>query len=91
MKEIPRNAFIVHRHRAKRAGEHLDLRMREGEGFRYGRYGAGTLEVFCRGTYETIEKTDKAWKFRLTSDKCEGVFVLVRMRENNFLLMQGKM
>ncbi len=127
MKEIPGNAFIIHRHRAKRADEHLDLRMRDGEGFRSwaipkarlpeagerllavetefhelsayfaegeipdGIYGAGTLEVFCRGTYETMEKTDKAWKFRLISDQCGGVFVLVRMKENNFLLMHGKM
>lgn len=124
--KIPLNAFVIHRHRAKRAGEHLDLRLREGDGFRSyaipkarlpgaeerllavetelhdlsayfaegeipdGEYGAGMLEVFCRGTYETMEKTGKAWKFRLISDQCEGVFVLVRMKENDFLLMRGK-
>lgn len=124
--KVPENAFVIHKHNARRAGLHLDLRMREGDSLRSwaipkarlpergerllaietdlhelsdyfaegeipeGEYGAGTLEVFCRGTYETIERTDKAWKFRLISEGCEGVFVLVRTGENRFILMRGK-
>lgn len=126
MNEIPENAFVIHRHRAKRAGLHFDLRMREGDSMRSwaipkahlpekgekllametdlhelesyylegeipdGEYGTGTMEVFCRGTYETIERTEKAWKFRLISDQCYGVFVLVHTGENRFIFMRGK-
>ncbi len=126
MRKIPQNAFVIHKHRAKRAGLHFDLRIREGDGFRSwaipkarlpekgerllaketefhdlssyfaegeipdGSYGAGDLEIYCRGTYETIERTEKAWKFRLISEGCSGVFVLVNMGGNDFLFLRGK-
>lgn len=69
-----------------------------------GNYGAGTVEIWDKGLYIPVNKEHEAitgrqalqalkngeLKFLLKGDKLEGEFVLVRMKENNWLLIKHK-
>lgn len=55
-----------------------------------GEYGAGTVEIFDRGTYEPIGDFDKDFKkghirFFLKGEKISGSFTLVNFRDKNWL------
>ncbi|MGC8894620.1 MAG: hypothetical protein ACP5QG_07225 [candidate division WOR-3 bacterium] len=49
MKEIPEHAFIIHKHRAKRAGVHFDLRVKEGDGVFVLVHTGDNRFIFMRG------------------------------------------
>jgi bifunctional non-homologous end joining protein LigD len=69
-----------------------------------GNYGAGTVEVWDSGFYIPVDKEHEPisgrqalqtlkngeLKFLLKGNKIEGEFVLVRMKENNWLLIKHK-
>jgi bifunctional non-homologous end joining protein LigD len=58
-----------------------------------GQYGAGTVEIWDRGTYELLEeKRDGGLTFRLHGERADGVWTLVPARldgdERNWLLLR---
>ena len=58
-----------------------------------GQYGAGTVEIWDRGTYELLEaKRDGGLTFRLDGERAHGVWTLVPARldgnERNWLLLR---
>ena len=66
------------RHLAVHVEDHpIDYATFEGE-IPKGQYGAGTVEIFDRGTYELVEeKRDGGLTFRLHGEKLDGVWTLV--------------
>jgi len=55
-----------------------------------GQYGAGTVEVWDRGTYTLKARTEKKIEFTLHGTKLRGDYALVNFRENNWLLLRKK-
>src|SRR3954469_8122063 len=60
-----------------------------------GQYGAGTVEIWDRGTYELLEeKRDGGLKVRLHGERLEGVWTLVPAhldgKEENWLLIRSR-
>ncbi len=54
-----------------------------------GQYGAGTVEIWDKGKYKLIERSDKAIKFELKGKKLKGEYVLVKFRGGkNWLLFK---
>jgi len=54
-----------------------------------GEYGAGTVEIWDRGTFDLKERTDKTISFVLHGKKLKGDYRLVNFRENNWLLFKS--
>ena len=46
-----------------------------------GNYGAGEVRIFDRGTYEVLEQKEGNVRFRLHGERLQGVYRLVRTRE----------
>ncbi len=60
-----------------------------------GQYGAGTVEIFDKGTYEPLNSFTKGLKdgkllFFLNGEKYVGAWTLVRMDEKNWLVIKEK-
>lgn len=56
-------------------------------------YGAGTVEIWDRGDYELIERTDDRIEADLHGSKLKGVYLLVKFEragENNWLFFKSK-
>lgn len=123
--DLPDNFFVIQLHKAKKAGKHFDLRLREGnvlkswaipkaklpkKGERFlaiqtedhplaygtfegeipeGQYGAGTVEIYCTGEYETLSKGSKKWKFELDGDNCSGIYTLVHIGDKKWLIISS--
>jgi bifunctional non-homologous end joining protein LigD len=81
------------RHLAVHVEDHpLDYGTFEGE-IPKGQYGAGTVEIWDRGTYELLEeKRDGGLTFRLDGTRAQGVWTLVPAhldgKEQNWLLLR---
>jgi bifunctional non-homologous end joining protein LigD len=81
------------RHLAVHVEDHpLDYGSFEGE-IPQGQYGAGTVEIWDRGTYELLEeKRDGGLTFRLDGRRAQGVWTLVPAhldgKEQNWLLLR---
>ena len=81
------------RHLAVHVEDHpLDYGSFEGE-IPKGEYGAGTVEIWDRGTYELLEeKRDGGLTFRLDGERARGVWTLVPAhldgKEQNWLLLR---
>ena len=81
------------RHLAVHVEDHpLDYGSFEGE-IPKGEYGAGTVEIWDRGTYELLEeKRDGGLTFRLEGERARGVWTLVAAhldgKEQNWLLLR---
>ncbi|MBM3676486.1 MAG: DNA ligase D, partial [Actinobacteria bacterium] len=81
------------RHLAVHVEDHpLDYATFEGE-IPKGQYGAGTVEIWDRGTYELLEeKRDGGLTVRLAGDRLRGIWTLVPARldgkEENWLLLR---
>jgi bifunctional non-homologous end joining protein LigD len=56
-----------------------------------GEYGAGTVEIWDKGTFELKERTEKAISFVLHGNKLKGDYRLVNFKENNWLLFKVRM
>ncbi|MBI5555407.1 MAG: 3'-phosphoesterase [Elusimicrobia bacterium] len=54
-----------------------------------GEYGAGTVEIWDKGTYQLLEKNDKAYSLEISGTKLKGIFYLVKLKpgedKNNWL------
>jgi DNA ligase D-like protein (predicted 3'-phosphoesterase) len=55
-----------------------------------GEYGAGTVEIWDRGTFDLKERTEKALSFILHGNKLQGDYRLVNFKEKNWLLFRAK-
>jgi len=55
-----------------------------------GMYGAGTVEVWDKGTYALKTRTEKKIEFTLHGTRLRGDYALVNFRENNWLLLRKK-
>jgi len=55
-----------------------------------GEYGAGTVEIWDKGTYTLKNRTDKMIEFTLQGTKLKGNYTLIRFKENNWLLIRKK-
>jgi bifunctional non-homologous end joining protein LigD len=83
------------RHLAVHVEDHpLDYATFEGE-IPAGSYGAGTVEIWDRGTYELVEeKADGGLTVKLAGDRLRGVWTLVPARldgdEKNWLLVRKR-
>jgi DNA ligase D-like protein (predicted 3'-phosphoesterase) len=55
-----------------------------------GEYGAGTVEIWDKGTFDLKERTDKAFSFALHGKKLQGDYRLVNFKDKNWLLFKVK-
>lgn len=59
-----------------------------------GEYGAGTVEIWDQGTYQLLEKSDKAYSVELSGKKLKGLYYLVKLKpgedKNNWLFFKKK-
>jgi len=55
-----------------------------------GEYGAGTVEIWDKGTYTLKNRTDKMIEFALHGSRLSGDYTLIRFKENNWLLIRKK-
>jgi len=55
-----------------------------------GQYGAGTVEIWDKGTYTLQNRTDKMIEFVLQGSKLKGNYALINFKENNWLLIKKK-
>lgn len=45
-----------------------------------GEYGAGTVEIWDQGTYQLLEKSEKAYSLEISGRKLKGLFYLVKLK-----------
>ena len=55
-----------------------------------GEYGAGTVEVWDKGTYTLKNRTEKMIEFSLEGTKLRGNYTLINFKESNWLLIRKK-
>lgn len=55
-----------------------------------GEYGAGTVEIWDKGTYTLKNRTDKIIEFTLDGSRLKGSYALVNFKDNNWLLIKKK-
>jgi DNA ligase D-like protein (predicted 3'-phosphoesterase) len=56
-----------------------------------GEYGAGTVEIWDRGTYRLIDRKEDKLILEINGDKLKGAYVLVRFKEQkNWLFFKKK-
>jgi DNA ligase D-like protein (predicted 3'-phosphoesterase) len=55
-----------------------------------GEYGAGTVEIWDKGTYILQNRTDKIIDFTLYGSQLNGDYSLVHFKKNNWLLLKKK-
>jgi len=46
-----------------------------------GQYGAGTVKIWDKGSYETVEKDKDKWIFNLNGKELKGIYVLLRFKK----------
>jgi bifunctional non-homologous end joining protein LigD len=67
----------------------LDYAFFEGE-IPEGQYGAGTVKLWDRGTYETISWGEKEIEIRIHGERIRGVYALVKLSGKNWLMLRSK-
>jgi len=55
-----------------------------------GQYGAGTVEIWDKGTYTLKNRNDKIIEVTLNGTRLKGNFALIHFKENNWLLIRRK-
>jgi len=55
-----------------------------------GEYGAGTVEIWDRGTYTLKNRTDKKIEITLHGSRLSGDYTLIHFKQNNWLLIRKK-
>ena len=53
-----------------------------------GHYGAGTIDIWDRGTYEKVKWSDDEIVVDLSGQRLKGRYSLVRMRDGNWLVQR---
>ncbi len=56
-----------------------------------GEYGAGTVEVWDRGTYTLESRSEREVKFTLNGVRLSGGYVLLKLQGRNWLLFKRRM
>jgi len=55
-----------------------------------GEYGAGTVEIWDKGTYILESRSENEIKFTLKGKRLSGCYVLLRLRDRNWLLFKRR-
>lgn len=55
-----------------------------------GEYGAGTVEIWDKGTYTLKTRTEKMIEFTLEGTRLKGNYALIHFKDNNWLLIRKK-
>ena len=55
-----------------------------------GEYGAGTVEIWDKGTYKLKNRDEKIIEFTLDGSRLKGKYALINFKENNWLLIKKK-
>ncbi len=55
-----------------------------------GEYGAGTVEIWDKGTYTLKNRTEKMIEFTLEGTRLKGNYALIHFKDNNWLLIRKK-
>jgi len=55
-----------------------------------GEYGAGTVEIWDKGTYMLKNRADKIIEFTLHGSKLSGNYALINFKEKNWLLVRKR-
>ena len=55
-----------------------------------GEYGAGTVEIWDKGTYTLKSREEKIIEFTLDGSRLRGNYALINFKENNWLLIKKK-
>lgn len=55
-----------------------------------GEYGAGTVEIWDKGTYRLDSKSDRQLEFNMQGNRLQGDYVLVHTDGKNWLLLKRK-
>jgi DNA ligase D-like protein (predicted 3'-phosphoesterase) len=56
-----------------------------------GQYGAGTVEIWDRGTYKTLDRKDGKLVIHISGQRLSGEYVLVRLKDTkNWLFFKKK-
>jgi DNA ligase D-like protein (predicted 3'-phosphoesterase) len=56
-----------------------------------GEYGAGTVEIWDKGTYNLVDKKEDKLIVEINGEKLKGAYVLVRLRDKkNWLFFKKK-
>lgn len=56
-----------------------------------GEYGAGTVEIWDKGTYDMIDRKENKLIVKINGDKLNGVYVLVRFKDyKNWLFFRKR-
>ena len=55
-----------------------------------GEYGAGTVEIWDKGTYMLKNRADKIIEFTLHGSKLSGNYALINFKEKNWLLIRKR-
>jgi DNA ligase D-like protein (predicted 3'-phosphoesterase) len=55
-----------------------------------GEYGAGTVKLWDKGTYEPIFWKENEIEIRINGDRVKGAYALVRMNAKNWLIFRSK-
>jgi len=55
-----------------------------------GQYGAGSVEIWDKGTYTLKNRTDKMIEFTLHGSRLIGDYALINFKEKNWLLIRKK-
>ena len=56
-----------------------------------GEYGAGTVEIWDKGTYEMIDRKEDKLVVEINGDRLKGAYVLVRFKDKrNWLFFKKK-
>ncbi len=56
-----------------------------------GEYGAGTVEIWDKGTYTLLERTDRKIAIDIQGERLQGIYYLIRFKEpKNWLFFKKK-
>lgn len=55
-----------------------------------GEYGAGTVEIWDKGTYTMLDRKEDKLLLEINGEKLRGSYVLVRFRDKNWLFFKKK-
>ena len=55
-----------------------------------GEYGAGTVQIWDKGTYSLIDRKDYKWIVDIKGKKLKGQYVIVHMKDRQWLFFKKK-
>jgi bifunctional non-homologous end joining protein LigD len=55
-----------------------------------GEYGAGTVKIWDKGTFELKRRTEGIYEFWLKGKRLKGNYALIRFKDKNWLMLKSK-